>query len=163
MLKKFVWGLVAIGSLGFSLFAAHAIESAVGTWKLNEAKSKFAKGQEEKDYTIVITVADGTSTVSVSGMGGFYGPDKPMSFKFTTPVGGGPITYIENPPPPELGIADVVKDIDDHTTEITSTMHGKVVSTERIVFSPKTMVIKTSGVDQKTGQAFKNVAVYERQ
>jgi hypothetical protein len=98
-------------------------------------------------------------------MGGFYGPDKPMAFKFTVPVGGGPITYTENPPPPELDLHDVAKDIDSLTTEITSTMHGKLLSTDRIVLSAdhKTMVITTSGVDQKTGKAFKNVEVYERQ
>jgi hypothetical protein len=166
MLKKLVCGFVALGSLGFPSRAAHnAIDSSAGTWKLNEAKSKFAKGQEEKDYTIVIAVAAGTTTVSVNGIGGFFGPGKPISFKFTTPVGGGPMTYIENPPPPDLEIVDVVKDIDDHTTEIISTMHGKPLSTARIVFNRdhKTMVIKTSGVDAKTGRAFKNVEVYERQ
>ena len=106
-----------------------------------------------------------TTTVSVDGMGGFYGPDKRMTFKFTTPVGGGPITYIENGPGPELDLHDVAKDIDDHTIEITSTMHGKVIGVERITYSPdhKTMVIKTTGVDQKTGQTFKNVELYERQ
>jgi hypothetical protein len=162
MLKKFICGLMLGSCL---LLGADSVLNMVGTWKLNEAKSKFAKGQEEKDYTIVVSAADKITTVSIKGMGGFYGPDKPMAFKFTVPVGGGPITYIENPPPPELDLHDVVKDIDDRTTEITSTMHGKPLSTERIVISPdhKTMVIKTSGVDQKTGQSFKNVEVYDRQ
>jgi hypothetical protein len=165
MIKKFICGLVAVGSLGFSLFAADdAIVANVGIWKLNEAKSKFAKGHEEKDYTILIAVADKTITISMNGIGGFYGPGKPMSFKFTVPVGGGPLTYIENPPPPELGLAEVSKDIDDHTTEITTTIQGKMVGVDRITFNSdhKTMVIKASGIDEK-GKAFKNVEIYEHQ
>ncbi len=59
----------------------------------------------------------------------------------------------------------MVKDIDEHTTEIISTMHGKPLLTERIVLSPdyKNLVIRTTGADQKTGQVLKNVEVYERQ
>jgi hypothetical protein len=161
MIKKFICGLVALGSFGFLLHAAD--DASVGTWKLNEAKSKFAKGQEEKDYTIVVTVAGDTRTVSVNGIGGFYGPGKPMSFKFTVPLAGGPLNYSENPPP--AGLTDVMKKIDDRTSDIISTMNGKQIAMEHIVISPdnKTMVIKVSGVDSQTGQAFKNVEVYDRQ
>jgi hypothetical protein len=58
----------------------------------------------------------------------------------------------------------VSKVIDDLTVDSTTMMNGKQISMQHIVVSAdhKTMTIKESGTDEK-GQAYKFVAVYERQ
>ena len=44
MTKTFASGLLVLGSFGFGLLGAEG--PFAGTWKLNVAKSKFAKGRE---------------------------------------------------------------------------------------------------------------------
>jgi len=160
MFTKFICGLVSLGSFGFLLLGADSFY--VGTWKLNVAKSKFAKGHEVRDMTVVITVEGDTATVTVNGTGGFMGAGKPVSVKYTVPTAGGPLTYIEGAPP--AGISDVMKYIDERTDDITSTMNGKQIFMEHVVVSAdrKTMIVRESGVDEK-GQPYKAVAAYDRQ
>ena len=120
MLKKFICGLVALGSFGFLLLGAD--DAFVGTWKINVAKSKFAKGHEAKDMTLVVAVEGDTATVTLNGK---VGDGQTLSFKYTVPTAGGPINYTEGAPP--AGITDALKNIDDRTVEFTSTMNGKQI------------------------------------
>jgi hypothetical protein len=157
MLNKLICGLVAL-SFGFSLLGAD--NPFVGTWKLNQAKSKFAKGHEIKDATIVIAVEGDTASVSVNRT---TSDGQTFSAKYTVPTAGGPINYTEIAPPRPAG-NDGLKKIDDHTYEFTSTMNGKEILKQHIAVSAddKTMVIRESGVDEK-GRAFKAVYVHDRQ
>jgi hypothetical protein len=120
MVKKFICGLIALGSFGFLLFAADSV--FVGTWKLNVAKSKFAKGMESTDTTMVVSVEGDTTTVASSGTGGFGGAGKPFTYKFTVLTAGGPLTYSEGGPP--NGITDVLKRVDDRTVHKASDRAG---------------------------------------
>ena len=157
MVKKFICGLVALSSFGFLLLGAD--EVFVGTWKINVAKSKFAKGHEAKNMTLVIAAEGDTATVALNGT---LSGGQTISIKYTVPTAGGPINYTEGAPP--AGMVDTLKNIDDRTVEFTSTMNGKVILTQHIVASAdhKTMIIRESGVDEK-GQAFKGVYHYDRQ
>jgi hypothetical protein len=156
MLKKIMGGLVAL-SFGLSLLAADD-GAFIGTWKMNEAKSKATNLPEAKGFTLVITKEGETVTMSLKGiMGG-----QPISQKWTVPSGGGPLNFTENGPP--AGVISVAKVIDDRTVDSTTTMNGKQISMQHAVVSAdhKTMTIKESGKDEK-GQAYKFVAIYERQ
>jgi hypothetical protein len=160
MVKKFICGLVALGSFGFLLLGAD--NAFVGTWKLNVAKSKFAKGQEATDATIVVSVEGDTTTVTTNSTGGFFGPGKQFSSKFTVPTAGGPLNYTEGPPP--AGITDTLKSINNRTDDFISTENGKEVLKTHVVVSAnhKTMIITRSGVDDK-GVAFTSIEAYDRQ
>jgi hypothetical protein len=157
MLKKFAVGLIAVASLALSLFAA---DPAVGTWKLNVAKSKFAKGHESTDTTLVITVTGGIATVSAKGTGGFAGAGNLWTVKYTVPVAGGALTFTD--PPPD--VTQKMKKIDDLTADFITTIHGKQVLLQHTVISAnhKTMTVTTTGVDEQ-GQQFKNVELLVRQ
>jgi|GEM_PF-4361480 len=111
---------------------------------------------------MVVAAAGDSFTVSVNGIGGFYNPGKPMSFKFTVPRVGGQLTYLGNLP---AGLVDVMKKIDDRRSDLISTINGKQIAIEHMVISPdhKTMVIHVSRIDQQTGKAIKNLEVYDRQ
>ena len=158
--KKLVCGVVALGSFGFLLLSADSFY--IGTWKLNVAKSKFAKGHEAADMTVVVTIKSDTATVTVKGTGGFMGAGKPVSIKYTVPAMGGPLTYLEGAPP--AGIKDALKFIDERHSDTISTMDGKQIFIEHVVVSAdrKTMIVRESGVDEK-GLPFKAVEAYDRQ
>jgi hypothetical protein len=156
MLKKFICGLVALGLFGFLLLGAD--EAFVGTWKINGAKSKFAKGQESKDMTLVVAVEGDIAIVTLNGT---VGDSQTISFKYTVPTAGGPVHYTEGAPP--AGITAALKNIDDRTVEFTSTNNGKQILKQHIVAGEdhKTLIIRESGVDEE-GHAFKGMYVYDR-
>lgn len=159
MVKKLICGLV-LSSFGLLLGADDAF---VGTWKLNVAKSKFAKGMEGKDITIVVSVDGDTSTVTISGIGGvFVEPGKFTSSKLTVPTMGGPVTYSEGGPP--AGITDVMKRVNDRTDDFISTQNGKQVLKTHAVVSAnhKMLIITTSGMTDK-GVPFTSIEAYDHQ
>jgi hypothetical protein len=128
----------------------------MGTWKLNEAKSKFASGAT-KNSTVVYEAAGDDVKVTVDGTdkdgkpthnewtGKFDGKDYPVT--------GDPITDARS-----------YKQIDDHTLGLTGKKDSKVVTTGRIVVSAdgKTRTVSTSGTDS-TGKMMKSTAVYDKQ
>ena len=155
MTKNFICGLLVLGSLGFSLLAAD--DAFVGTWKMNEAKSKATNMPEAKGLTVVITKEGDTATVTVKGaIGG-----QPFSQKWTTPTAGGPLNFTEGAPP--AGVAMVSKIVDDLTVDSTGTMNGKQIMMQHTVVSAdhKTMTVKESGTNEKG--PYKILAVYDRQ
>jgi hypothetical protein len=157
MLKKVISGLLALGLFAFLLLGAE--NPFVGTWKLNVAKSKFYKGHEAKEMTLVVAVEGDVTTVSLNGT---VGEGQALAFKYNVPTAGGPINYTEGAPP--AGTSDSLKKIDDRTVELTSTMNGKLVFKQHIVVSPnhKPMTIRESGVDEK-GMPVRGLHVYDRQ
>jgi uncharacterized lipoprotein NlpE involved in copper resistance len=157
MLKKL---LFAMAALAFGLIVLGA-DNQTETWKLNPAKSKPAKSRQLKAATVTIATEGDTIKVSIDDTGI---DDQKFSFKYTVPATGGPITDTEVPPGFPAGTTDVLKRIDDRTSEITSTLNGKVVLKQHIVISPdhKTMRVTESGVDQN-GNPFKSLYVYDSQ
>ena len=157
MIKKFVCGLLVLSSFGFGLLGAD--DPFVGTWKLNVAKSKFAKGREVKESTVIIVRQGDNAMVTVNGIDG---AGKAISVKYTVPAAGGTENFAEGGPP--AGMTVVANRVDDRTVDSTSTMNGKQVGTSHAVVSAngKTLTVTQNGVDEK-GKAYTSMSVYNRQ
>lgn len=127
----------------------------IGTWKLNEAKSKFAG--KTRNHTVVYEVDGDQIKVTVDGVdengdavhnewtGKFDGKDYP-------------ITGDSN--------ADMrsYKLVDAHTLELANKKEGKTLLTGRIVVSGdgKTRTVTTTSKNEQ-GKTVTNVAVYDKQ
>jgi hypothetical protein len=145
-------------TLALSLAAAAVCLASphMGTWKLNEGKSKFAPGMP-KNKTVVYEAAGDNVKVTVDGTdadgksthnewtGKFDGKDYPVT--------GDPSSDMRS-----------YKKVDDRTMELTVKKDGKVTVSGRIVVSAdgKTRTVTTSGTDAK-GKKGKNAAVYDKQ
>ncbi len=128
----------------------------MGTWKLNESKSKFGAGSTKND-TVVYAAAGDSVKVTVDGTdadgksthnewtGKFDGKDYPVT--------GDPSSDMRS-----------YKKVDDRTLELTVKKAGKVTATGRIVVAAdgKSRTITTSGTNQK-GKKVKNTAVYDKE
>jgi len=132
-------------------------DPAIGTWKLNPAKSKYDPGPVPKSNTVVITAAGGALKVSGTGVGA---DGKPTSIEYTVatdrkdvPVKGAPAYDMVS-----------ASRIDPNTTQLTRKKGGKVVQTAtRAVSSDgKTMTVTTTGTDER-GRKINTVAVFEKQ
>lgn len=128
----------------------------MGTWKLNQAKSKFAPGAG-KNHTVVYAAAGDSVKVTVDGTD----PDgKPAHNEWTGKFDGKDY--------PVAG--DATQDtrsyqqVDDRTLEMTVKKSGKVTITGKIVVSAdgKTRTVTTSGTNAK-GDKVENTAVYDKQ
>src|SRR5579884_3812222 len=105
-----------------------ASDTQMGTWKLNEAKSKIAAGTA-KNNTVMYEAAGDSIKVTIDGTaadgsalhsewtGKFDGKDYPST--------GNPNEDMRS-----------VKQIDDHTLQVTSKKGGKVVLTAHVVVAP---------------------------
>jgi len=128
----------------------------MGTWKLNEGKSKLAPGVP-KNHTVVYEAAGDNVKVTVDGTD----PDgKPTHNEWTGkfdgkdyPVTGDPNSDMRS-----------YKKVDDHTLELTVKKGGKVTTSGRIVVSAdgKSRTVTVSGTDPQ-GKKFKSTAVYDKQ
>src|SRR6266436_6438626 len=99
----------------------------MGTWKLNEAKSKFSAGAP-RNTTVVYEAAGDNAKVTVDGVDG---AGKPTHNEWTGNDDGKdyPVTGDANSDMRSL------KKIDDHTLALTVKKGGKVTGTGRIVIS----------------------------
>ena len=133
-----------------------AEDANMGTWKLNEAKSKFAAGAT-KNSTVVYEAAGDSVKVTVDGTGK---DGKPAHNEWTGKFDGKdyPVTGDPNTD------ARSYKKIDGRTLEVTGKKESKVVTTGRIVVSAdgKTRTVNTSTTDS-TGKMMKSTAVYDKQ
>jgi hypothetical protein len=133
-----------------------ASDIQMGTWKLNETKSKIGAGAP-KNNTVVYEAAGDSIKVTIDGntpdgtathsewTGKFDGKDYPST--------GNPNEDLRS-----------VKQIDDHTLHVTSKKSGKVVLTAHIVVAAdgKSRTVTTNGTDAQ-GKKYKSTAVYDKQ
>jgi hypothetical protein len=133
-----------------------AADGFIGTWKLNEAKSKLTAGTP-KNSTVVYSVMSDNIMVTIDGtdaagkathtewMGKYDGKDYPVTGDSTSD-------------------ARSVKQIDDHTLAFTVKKGDKVLFTGRIVLSAdgKSRTVTTEGTDS-TGKKITATAVYDKQ
>ena len=148
---------VVAAALSLAAAAACFAESPhMGTWKLNEAKSKLVPGMgksttvtyAEKKDKIEVTVEgvdkDGKSTHSV-WVGKFDGKDYPTE-------GNGAWN------------SAAYKVVDDRTNEITTMKDGKVAWSGKITVAAdgKSRTVTMSGTDAN-GKKFKGKAVYDKE
>ncbi|MGA2978060.1 MAG: hypothetical protein ABSD76_00585 [Terriglobales bacterium] len=141
-------------------FVAVAVSFAgnpnMGTWKLNEAKSKFPAGAS-KNTTVVYETAGDSVKVTVDGVDG---DGKPTHNEWTGKFDGKDYPLTGDP----MSDTRSYKKIDDRTTELTNKKGGKVTVTGRIVISAdgKSRTVTVSGTDAK-GTKVKYSAVYDKQ
>ena len=136
--------------------AGFAADPNMGTWKLNEAKSKFSPGAP-KNQTVVYEAAGDNVKVTVDGMdsagqrlhnewtGKFDGKDYPIT--------GSP-----------TGDMRSYKRVNDRTLTFTEKKGGKVLTSGRVVVSVdgKSRTVTTTGTNAQ-GQQISTTAVYDKQ
>jgi len=132
-------------------------DPAVGTWKMNPAKTKYDPGPAPKSNTIVITAVPNGVKVSAKGVDG---EGKPTSTDYT-------VKYDRKSVPvkgPAAYDSVSASRIDPNTTQLERKKAGKVVQTAtRAVSSDgKTMTVTTTGTDEK-GRKINTVAVFDKQ
>lgn len=127
----------------------------MGTWKLNEAKSKFPAGAA-KNNTVVYEAAGDSIKVTVDGVDAGR---KPLHNEWTGKLDGKDYPLAGDP------TADTrsYKMVDERTTELTNKKSGKPTATGQIVISPdgKSRTVTVSGIAK--GKKFTYVAVYDKQ
>ena len=148
--------LLTLAALFAAVIVCFASNANMGTWKLNEAKSKFAAGAP-KNHTVVYEAAGDNIKVTVDGTdaagktthnewtGKFDGKDYPIT--------GDPTADTRS-----------YKMVDDHTMELTNKKDGKATATGRIVVSGdgKTRTVSLTGTDA-SGKKMRSTAVYDKQ
>lgn len=140
-------------------FVAVAVSFAnpnMGTWKLNEAKSKFPPGAP-KNTTVVYEAAGDSVKVTVDGIDG---DGKPTHNEWTGKFDGKGYPITGDPGSDTRSY----KIVNDHTMELTNKKGGKVTVSGRIVVSAdgKTRTVTVSGTDAK-GKKVTSTAVYDKQ
>ena len=150
------------GLLSFAiLFAAAAVCVAadnvhLGTWKLDEAKSKISAGAP-KNTTVVYEAAGDSVKVIVDGVDA---DGKPSHNEWTGKFDGKDYPLTGDP------TADTrsYKQIDPSTLELTNKKSGKVIVSGKITVSAdgKTRTVSTKGVDAN-GKKVATTAVYDKQ
>jgi len=149
-------GLIAALFLALASLCFVSDDAQMGTWKLNESKSKIAQGTP-KNHTVVYEAVGDNVKVTVDGTA----PDgKPTHNEWTGKFDGKdyPVTG-----DPNQDTRSYTK-IDDHTLGLNVKKGGKKTVSGRIVVSAdgKTRTVTTSGTDPE-GKAFKSTAVYDKQ
>ena len=145
---------LAICLLGLTLCFAE--DANMGTWKLNEAKSKIGK-KVPKDITVVYEAAGEDVKATVDGVDA---EGKPTHSEWTGkfdgkdyPVKGDPNSDLRS-----------YTRIDDHTLGFNVKKGGKITASGRIVVSAdgKSRAVTMRGTDP-TGKKFPRHSVYDKQ
>src|ERR1700693_159817 len=155
--SAFVFALMSISALFAAVMVCFAAEGVnMGTWKLNEAKSKISPGTP-KNTTVVSAAAGDSVKVTVDGVAA---DGKPAHTEWTGkfdgkdyPVTGDPATDMR-----------AYKRVNDHTLALTGKKGGKVSDTIRIVVSAdgKSRTVTLSATDA-SGKKITSTYVYYKQ
>src|SRR5882762_4557872 len=148
--------LLTLASLFVGVTVCLAANPHMGTWKLNEAKSKFSPGAT-KNTTVVYEAVGDSVKVTVDGVDGDGNPShNEWTGKFDGkfyPVTGDPTSDMRS-----------YRKINNHTLALTGKKGRKVTLTGRIVVSAngKTRTVTTTATDSK-GKRTSTRAVYDKQ
>jgi hypothetical protein len=136
--------------------ACFAADPQIGSWKLNEAKSKLTRGVPRNTVVVYETVGDQVK-VTVEGTDA---KGKPTRNEWTGrfdgkdyPVTGDPTSDVRS-----------YKRVNSRTLQFTARKNRNVVVTGRVVVSAdgKSRTVTVSGTTPKDKE-FKNTAVYDKQ
>lgn len=133
-----------------------AQDTMMGTWKLNEAKSKIGAGSPKNNAVVIEAAGEGVN-VTMDGVdatgksthsewtGKFDGKEYPVSGDTSSDT-------------------RAYKKIDDRTVEVTVKKAGRVTISGRVVVSPdgKTRTARVNGTSP-SGSKFQTTAVYDKQ
>jgi hypothetical protein len=148
--------LLTLAALFVGVTVCLADNPQMGTWKLNEAKSKFGPGAT-KNNTVVYEAAGDSVKVTVDGVDGDGNPiHSEWTGKFDGkfyPVTGDPTSDMRS-----------YRKINNHTLALSGKKDGKITLTGRIVVSAngRTRTVTTTGTNSK-GKKISNRAVYDKQ
>jgi hypothetical protein len=133
-----------------------AADPQMGTWKLNESKSKITPGTL-KNTQVVYSSMFGQVKIKADGIDA---NGKPQHTEWSGKLDGKdyPVTGDPN------SDARSYTKVDERTVTTTNKKNGKVTVTGKIVVSPdgKTRTVTLNGTTPK-GKKFKNVVVYDKQ
>jgi hypothetical protein len=155
-MKKITYGCALAICLLTAGVCFAALDAHMGTWKLNEAKSKIGAGAPKNNTASYEAAGDGLK-VTLDGTA----PDgTPTHSEWTGKVDGKEYPSSGNPNEDTRSYTQ----IDDHTLHFVSKKAGKVVQSGRIAISSdgKVRTVTSSGTDPK-GKKFKLTAVYDKQ
>jgi hypothetical protein len=151
--RKFALTLATL-FVGLTICAAQ--NPNLGTWKLNEGKSKLSPGLP-KNLTVTYEAAGDNVKVTIDGVDGQGNPThNEWTGKFDGkdyPVTGDPTADTRS-----------LKKINDRTTELTVKKDGKATITGRMVVAAdgKSRTVTVSGADS-SGKKVHSTAVYDKQ
>jgi phage gp45-like len=133
-----------------------AADANIGTWKLNEAKSKIGAGATKND-TVVYAAAGDDVKITVDGINA---EGKPVHHEWTGKYDGKDYPVTGDP----ISDARSYRKIDDRTLEFTAKKGGKATVTGRVVLSAdgKSRTVTSSATDAK-GKKIESTAVYDKQ
>jgi hypothetical protein len=149
--------LLTLATLFAAVVVCFAAEDVnMGTWKLNEAKSKISPGTA-KNTTVVYAAAGDSVKVIVDGVDA---DGKPTHSEWTGKFDGKDYPVTGDPASDMRAYTQV----NDHTLTATDEKGGKITDTFRIVVSAdgKSRTVTLSGTDAK-GKKFTSTAVYDKQ
>jgi len=153
MVRKVV--LLALGVCFLNATVAIAADPQIGTWKLNEGKSKLGPGAP-KNNTVVYEVAGDQVKVTVDGVDG---KGQPLHHVWTGKFDGKDYAVTGNP----AEDTRAYKRVNEHTLTFDQKKDGKVVLTGRVVVAAddKSRTVTTSGTVD--GKKITSTAVYDKQ
>jgi hypothetical protein len=135
--------------------ACFAGDAHLGTWKLNEEKSKIAPGMP-KNNTVVYEAAGDNVKVTVDGTDA---EGKPAHNEWTGKFDGKDYPVTSDP----TSDTRSYKKVDDRTLEFTNKKDGKVTIKGKVAVSAdgKSRTVTTSGTNAK-GEKVKSKAVFDK-
>ncbi|HVS81125.1 MAG TPA: hypothetical protein VHE60_05275 [Pyrinomonadaceae bacterium] len=148
--------LLTLAALFVGVTVCLADNPQMGTWKLNEAKSKFSPGAA-KNHTVVYEASGDSIKVTVDGVDG----NGAATHNEWTGKFNGRFYAVTGDATSDMRS---YRKINSHTLALTAKKGGKVTLTGRIVVSAngKTRTVTTTGKDSK-GKWVTNRAVYDKQ
>jgi phage gp45-like len=133
-----------------------AQDSMMGTWKLNESKSKLAPGMA-KNNTVVYEATGDQVKVTIDGTDS---NGKPTHNEWTGKLDGKDYPVTGDPTSDNRSL----KKVDDHTATFTAKKDGKTTISGRIIVAPdgKSRTVKSSGTNPE-GKKVSSTTVYDKQ
>ena len=148
--------LVAVALLLTATATTFAANALIGTWKLNEAKSKFAPGATKNTMVTYAPAKDDMVKCTVDGVDK---DGKPIHWTWVGKFDGKPYQIKGSPAFDML----TYKPVNDYTNNTVATKAGKVVMTAVLTAAKdgKSRVVRLTGTDAK-GQKFTDITYYDR-
>lgn len=149
--------VIALAVLAVDGLHAQATDPALGTWKLNVAKSKYEPGPAPKSLTVTIEPSGQGVKVTAKGVDA---QGKPIETSYTANYDGKDYPVAGQPDWDAIAL----KRIDATTVEMSRKKAGKVVQTATRVVSKDGKVYTTTAKGTNArGETINNVSVFEKQ
>ena len=148
--------LISLATLFAGVAAGLAADANIGTWKLNEAKSKLAPGGV-KNNTVVYEAAGDQVKITVDGTDA---EGKAVHHEWTGKYDGKDYPVVGD----STSDTRSYTKIDDHTLTFTAKKGSKTIVTGRVVVSAdgKSRTVTTTSTDSM-GKKVRNTAAYDKQ